>query len=133
MVKALPSNAGGMGSIPGQGAKIPHASWPKKTKHKKKERKKLKKEEIKKVQQNKMTVLDWVLPFWTLAPYSSKSSSPDGLFGVRRQSGAWHKELSGYIPADPGTKKEKAFLGQRLRETLTPEWQRTAVGKRVGA
>ena len=80
-----------------------------------------------------MTVLDWVLPFWTLAPYSSKSSSPDGLFGVRRQSGAWHKELSGYIPADPGTKKEKAFLGQRLRETLTPEWQRTAVGKRVGA
>ena len=23
-----------------------------------------------------MTVLDWVLPFWTLAPYSSKSSSP---------------------------------------------------------
>ena len=55
---------------------------------KKKERKKLKKEEIKKVQQNKMTVLDWVLPFWTLAPYSSKSSSPDGLFGVRRQSGA---------------------------------------------
>ena len=88
MVKALPSNAGGMGSIPGQGAKIPHASWPKKTKHKKKERKKLKKEEIKKVQQNKMTVLDWVLPFWTLAPYSSKSSSPDGLFGVRRQSGA---------------------------------------------
>jgi len=45
----------------------------------------------------------------------------------------WHKELSGYTPADPGTKKEKAFLGQRLRETLTPEWQRTAVGKRVGA
>ena len=58
----------------------------KKTKHKKKKEKNLK--EIKKVQQNKMTVLDWVLPFWTLAPYSSKSSSPDGLFGVRRQSGA---------------------------------------------
>ena len=27
--KTLPSNAGGAGSIPGQGAKIPHASWPK--------------------------------------------------------------------------------------------------------
>ena len=26
MVKALPSNAGGVGSIPGQGAKIAHAS-----------------------------------------------------------------------------------------------------------
>ena len=30
MVKTLPSNAGGAGSIPGQGAKIPHASGPKK-------------------------------------------------------------------------------------------------------
>ena len=28
MVKTLPSNTGGVGSIPGQGAKIPHASWP---------------------------------------------------------------------------------------------------------
>ena len=38
MVKTLPSSAGGAGSIPGQGAKIPHASWPKKEinpKHKK--------------------------------------------------------------------------------------------------
>ena len=30
MVKPLPSNAGGMGSIRGLGAKIPHASQPKK-------------------------------------------------------------------------------------------------------
>ena len=29
MVKTSPSNAGGAGSIPGWGAKIPHASWPK--------------------------------------------------------------------------------------------------------
>ena len=29
MVKTLPSSAGGAGSIPGQGVKIPHASWPK--------------------------------------------------------------------------------------------------------
>ena len=29
MVKALPSNAGGAGSIPGQAAKIPHASQAK--------------------------------------------------------------------------------------------------------
>ena len=29
MVKTLPSNAGAAGSIPGQGAKIPHASRPK--------------------------------------------------------------------------------------------------------
>ena len=28
MVKILPSNAGGVGSIPGQGAKISHASRP---------------------------------------------------------------------------------------------------------
>ena len=28
VVKTLPSNADGVGSIPGQGAKIPHASWP---------------------------------------------------------------------------------------------------------
>ena len=28
VVKTSPSNAGGVGSIPGQGAKIPHASWP---------------------------------------------------------------------------------------------------------
>ena len=27
-------NAGSWGSIPGQGAKIPHALWPKKPKHK---------------------------------------------------------------------------------------------------
>ena len=30
VVKTLPSNAGGAGSIPGQGANIPHASGPKK-------------------------------------------------------------------------------------------------------
>ena len=29
MVKTLPSNAGTVGSIPGQGAKISHALWPK--------------------------------------------------------------------------------------------------------
>ena len=29
-VKTLPSNAGGAGSIPGWGVKIPHDSWPKK-------------------------------------------------------------------------------------------------------
>ena len=29
MVKTSPSNAGGTGSIPGQGAKIPYASQPK--------------------------------------------------------------------------------------------------------
>ena len=28
MVKTSLSNAGGVGSIPGQGAKIPHPSWP---------------------------------------------------------------------------------------------------------
>ena len=28
VVKTLPSNAGGAVSIPGQGAVIPHASWP---------------------------------------------------------------------------------------------------------
>ena len=33
VVKTLPSNAGGASSIPGQGAKIPHASWPKKAKY----------------------------------------------------------------------------------------------------
>ena len=35
-VKTSPSNAGGVGSIPGRGAKIPHASRPKNQKHKKK-------------------------------------------------------------------------------------------------
>ena len=29
MVNTSPSNTGGVSSIPGQGAKIPHASWPK--------------------------------------------------------------------------------------------------------
>ena len=29
MVKASPSNAGGVGSIPGRGTRIPHASRPK--------------------------------------------------------------------------------------------------------
>ena len=30
VVNTLPSNARGMGSIPGWGAKIPHVLWPKK-------------------------------------------------------------------------------------------------------
>ena len=30
MVKTLPSNAGSPGSIPGQGAKLPHRSQPRK-------------------------------------------------------------------------------------------------------
>ena len=34
VVKTLPSNAGGTGSIPGQGAKIPGTSWPKNQKWK---------------------------------------------------------------------------------------------------
>ena len=34
VVKTSPSNAGDTGSIPGQGAKIAHASQPKKPKHK---------------------------------------------------------------------------------------------------
>ena len=34
MVKTSPSNAGGAGSIPGGGAKIPHASYGIKPKHK---------------------------------------------------------------------------------------------------
>ena len=33
VVKTLPSNAGDVGSIPGQEAKVSHASWPK-LKHK---------------------------------------------------------------------------------------------------
>ena len=28
VVQKLPSDAGGVGSIPGQGSEIPHASWP---------------------------------------------------------------------------------------------------------
>ena len=32
VVKTSPSNIGGVGLIPGQGAKIPHASWPEKIK-----------------------------------------------------------------------------------------------------
>ena len=29
VLEALPPNAGGTGSLPGQGAKIPYALWPK--------------------------------------------------------------------------------------------------------
>ena len=43
MVKTLPSNAGGVGSTPVWGTKIPHASWPKKKKKQKKNKKKKKK------------------------------------------------------------------------------------------
>ena len=39
MVTTSPSRAGGVGSIPGQGAKIPHASWPKNQNIKKKKKK----------------------------------------------------------------------------------------------
>lgn len=39
MTKILPSNAGGAGSIPGQEAKIPHASCAKNENIKKKKRK----------------------------------------------------------------------------------------------
>ena len=34
VVKTSPSNAGSVGLIPGQGAKIPHVSQPKNQKHK---------------------------------------------------------------------------------------------------
>ena len=37
VVKTLPSKAGGVGSIPGQGTKIPHASQPKKQNIKRKQ------------------------------------------------------------------------------------------------
>ena len=38
VVETLPSSAGGMGSIPGQGAKIPHGLWPKNQNIKKKKK-----------------------------------------------------------------------------------------------
>ena len=47
MVKISPSDAGGIGLIPDQGAKIPHASQPKK------------KKKHKKTKQNKNAV-DWI-------------------------------------------------------------------------
>lgn len=34
MVKNSPFNTGAVGLIPGYGAEVPHAWWPKKTKHK---------------------------------------------------------------------------------------------------
>ena len=34
VVKTSPSNEGGAGSIPGGGARIPHASWPESQEHK---------------------------------------------------------------------------------------------------
>ena len=37
MFKNSPSNAGGVGLILGQGAKVSHASWPNKSKHKTKQ------------------------------------------------------------------------------------------------
>ena len=37
VVKISPSNTGGVGSIPGQGAKIPRASWPKSKNRKQKQ------------------------------------------------------------------------------------------------
>ena len=37
MVETSPSNAGGVGSIPGRGTKIPHASGPKKQNMKQKQ------------------------------------------------------------------------------------------------
>ena len=37
VIKTSPSNAGGAGSIPGRGAKIPHALWPKKQSSKQKQ------------------------------------------------------------------------------------------------
>ena len=37
VVKTLPSDAGGVGSISGRGAKIPHALWPKNLKVKQKQ------------------------------------------------------------------------------------------------
>ena len=36
-VKTLPSHSAGAGSIPGQGARIPHTSWPKNKNIKQKE------------------------------------------------------------------------------------------------
>ena len=58
VVKALFSDMGTVGSIPGQGAKTPHASWTKNPKYSKKKEKKKKKEknfkkEIKKCNKTK--------------------------------------------------------------------------------
>ena len=58
MVKTSPSNAGGVGSIPGVGAKIPPASWPKNQNIKQKQycnkfNKDLKMVHIKKINKNK--------------------------------------------------------------------------------
>ena len=47
MVKSPSSSAGGVGLIPGQGAKIPHASWPKTSNIKQKQCCKKKKKSIK--------------------------------------------------------------------------------------
>lgn len=87
------------------------------------------------MQQNKNDSLGLGSSFLTLAPYfpASPPAQMDSS-GSEGNQMPWHNESSGYTP-DPGTKKEKAYsiLEQPSKETLTPEWQRTAVGKRVGA
>ena len=93
---------------------------------KKKRKKKTLKKKFEKC--NKTERQSWI-GFFLSGPLLHTLSSPlaqmDPL-GSEGNQASWHKELSGYTPVDPGTEKEKAFsiLGQPLRETLTPEWQR---------
>ena len=79
-VKTSPSNAGGVGSIPGRGAKIPHASRPKNQKHKKK------KQYCNKF--NKDFKIHW-RGCWE--DRRSRSSSGRSLLWSRMRAGSWQR------------------------------------------
>ena len=104
-------------------------------KKKKKKKEKNFKKEIKNC--NKTKWQSWI-GFFLSGPLLHTLASPPAQMDSSGSEGNQmprHNELSGYTPAHPGTKKEKAYsiLEQPSKETLTPEWPRTAVGKRVGA
>ena len=99
VVKPLPSNAGGMGSIPGQGAKIPYASRPKNQKKIFKNIKRKKKEScttmfiaalftIARTWKQPMcpSTVEWIKKMWhiyTMEYYSAIKGNEIDLFVVR--------------------------------------------------
>ena len=81
VIKTSPSNAGGAGSIPGRGAKISHASWPKKPNHKNKNNivtNSIKTLKMVHIKRKKSSKTDLVIPHLTLDP-QYKMLELDGL------------------------------------------------------
>ena len=101
VVKTLPSNAGGVGLIPGWETKVPHASWPNKT------------EKRSNIVTNSISLLKWSASRKENPEQTQpmQNSGPLGRTSLWRQQGAGLRRCWSSFPGHPWLPEAKVHCG----------------------